>query len=267
MGAKWWAELQDLWDLTRAHYRASLLVYTKNPRAVWFSSAMQGFYYVAQFAFWLGIRSQPAGQALASEEQMLSFLITLSLVDNTYLFFLGPGSLRASDKIIRLELDSVLLQPRDALRMLAFLSPNFNFLPIAILSWVIFIVYGVTAHVPWDVQVVSFLASLIGVFILNSISFLFRLTSFWTRSIIQVRNANPSFKIMVRPYDSFSGAIRLVLLTVFPALFLTGVPAQILAGKFGFVWVFGAVAAAAASWFYVEKMWSAGVRSYARRAN
>jgi hypothetical protein len=86
MGAKWWAELQNLWDLTRAHYRASLLVYTKNPSAVWFSSAMQGFYYVAQFAFWLGIRSQPAGQALASDQQMISFLVTLSLVDNTYLF-------------------------------------------------------------------------------------------------------------------------------------------------------------------------------------
>lgn len=267
MAAKGMARLQDLWSLTCAYYRASLLVYTKNPRAVWFSSAMQGFYYVAQFAFWIGIRSQPAGKALASDEQMISFLVTLSLVDNTYLFLLGPGSLRAADKILRFELDALLLQPRHALRMLAFLSPNFNFLPIAVLSWVIFIVYGLSAHVPWDVQVVSFLASLLGVFILNSISFLFRLTSFWTRSIIQVRNANPSFKIMVRPYDSFSGAIRLVFLTAFPALFLTGVPAQILAGKFGPLWLLGAAAAAASSWFYVEKMWSIGVRTYARRAS
>jgi ABC-type uncharacterized transport system permease subunit len=72
---------------------------------------------------------------------------------------------------------------------------------------------------------------------------------------------------MVRPYDSFSGAIRLVFLTAFPALFLTGVPAQILAGQFGPLWLLGAAAAAASSWFYVEKMWSAGVRTYARRAS
>lgn len=267
MVAKWRNKFSDLWDLTHAHYRGAFLVQTKNPKSVWFSSAMQGFYYVAQFAFWLGIRSQPAGQALASQEQMISFLVTLSLVDNTYLFLLGPGSLRAADKIMRLELDALLLQPRHPLRVLAFLSPNFNFLPLAVLSWVIFIVYGVTAHVPWNVQVVSFLASLLGVFTLNSISFLFRLTSFWTRSIIQVRNANPSFKIMVRPYDSFSGAIRLVFLTAFPALFLTGVPAQILAGKFGPIWLLGAAAAAVASWFYVEKMWFIGVRTYARRAS
>jgi hypothetical protein len=40
-----------------------------------------------------------------------------------------------------------------------------------------------------------------------------------------------------------------------------------LAGNFGPVWLIGAAAAAAASWFYVEKMWSIGVRTYARRAS
>jgi ABC-2 type transport system permease protein len=106
------------------------------------------------------------------------------------------------------------------------------------------------------------LAATLGVIVLNLISFIYRLSSFWTAAIVQIRNSNPSFKIMVRPLDAFGGPLKLILMTVFPALFITGVPAQILTGQLNSLWLFGAMAASLWLAIVLVWLWKYGLRRY-----
>jgi ABC-2 type transport system permease protein len=101
-----------------------------------------------------------------------------------------------------------------------------------------------------------------GIAVLNAISFIYRLSAFWTAAIVQVRNSNPSFKIMVRPFESFQGKIRFFLLTIFPALFITGIPSEILNGSLSAAWFFGSIFAVL--WLYglLIVIWGCGVRRY-----
>jgi ABC-2 type transport system permease protein len=228
------------------------------------SSLMQIFYYVAQYFFWLGVQNTAGGRSFIAHEYLLGFLVTIALVDNAYLFFFGKGSLIAADAIQSGNLEPYLLRPRHPLIQFVVDQPNWAFAPAFVVSIIFGIIILPGLNLSATQLVIYLLSVVFGISILNAISFLFRLTPFWTTSIIQVRNANPSFKILVRPFDSFQGKIKLVLLTIFPALFITGVPSEILAGSKGWIWLLYALFAVLLLSTYVYAMWNFGVRRYGR---
>lgn len=260
------ARLKDRAELLGAFYRAAYIELTKSPSNVWISTAIQLFYYAAQLLFWLGVKDSAAGGRFISNADLHGFLITLGLVDNLYLCFLGPGSARAAASITEGALEPYLLWPRSPLAVMIFSRPNWSFLPCVLLSAAAAAVYYWTYGVGAGFIALHLAGVVCGVFVLNAISFIYRLTSFWTASIVQVRNSNPSFKIMVRPLGAFSGKLRLFLLTVFPALFITGVPAELLTGARAPLWLAAGVAAAGLLWAYVNLMWTVGVRRYGKLA-
>ena len=103
--------------------------------------------------------------------------------------------------------------------------------------------------------------------ILNGISFLYRLTVFWTAAIVAVRHSNPSFKVMVRPGDSFQGPVRLFLYTALPALFITAVPSEIFWQTKAAGWLVLSAVVCVVVWTTVALMWRAGVRRYSVEAS
>jgi ABC-2 type transport system permease protein len=258
--------IADQSSLLAAFYRASFIELTKSPKNMWLSSASQVFYYVAQFLFWAGIINTGAGGDFLSDRRLLGFLVTLSLVDNFYLFLLGQGSAHAVSRITGGTLDALLLWPRSTLAVLVFARPNWSYLPCALISAAVAGCYYLHFHVG-GIQIALHLAGVFfGIFVLNAISFIYRLTAFWTSSIIQVRYSNPSFKIMVRPLSAFSGMTKLFLLTVFPALFITGVPSDVLSGAVRPAGVLAGAAACLLLWSYAALLWKAGIKRYGRIA-
>lgn len=258
MAAKDW-----LLHLMPRFYRASFLTLTKSRSNLWLSSWMQIFFYIAQFLFWTGLQGH---QNLLTGIDLYGFFVTMALIDNAYLAFFGPGSLLAQELILSRKLEQLILYPRSALMLLMFMRPNLHFLPCFVLSVAAFIVYVVMADVSFLTIGVFLLAALFGILTLNLISFLYRFTSFWTASIVQIRNANPSFKIMVRPLDAFYGPLRMILLTLFPALFITGVPAKMLAGEYSAYWLLWGSVAVCWLWLLVCLMWKRGLRRYGIRS-
>lgn len=260
------ARLKDWGGLLAAFYRVSFIEVTKSPANLWLSTGLQLFYYAAQALFWLGIRNTAAGRGFMSEPQLFGFLVTLGLVDNLYLCFVGPGSLYASAMITEGNLERHLLWPRSPLGVLIFCRPNLSYLPCVFLSLTAAAAFYLHYHVgPWRI-ILHLAAVLCGVFVLNAISFIYRLTSFWTSSIVRVRNSNPSFKIMVRPLGAFEGKLKIFLMTLFPALYITAVPAGLLSPEMKPLWLAAGALGAGLLWFYVHLIWTAGVRRYGRIA-
>lgn len=253
MGAKGWILL------LKQLYRASFLSATKSVVNLWLSSFMQIFFYIAQYLFWMGIGEH---QSILKGDKLLGFFVTMALVDNVYLMLFGPGSILAQQLILGRRLEQVLLIPRSPLVLLTLSRPNLAFAPCCALSLGFFAVYLTKVQPSFTVVITFLLASMMGVIILNLISFIYRLSSFWTAAIVQIRNSNPSFKIMVRPLEAFSGKLRFCLMTLFPALFITGVPSKILTDDFGKLWLlygFGATL-----WLSVVLLWlwRMGLRRY-----
>lgn len=246
-----------------ASFRASYLTMTKSLSNLWISSLMQIFFYVAQFLFWYGLSEH---QNLLDEKQFHGFFVTMALVDNFYLVFFGPGSLLLQQLVLSRSLEQILTYPRSALPMLMLIRPNLCFIPCLLLSIFGFCFYVGFYEVSFlDIFTYLFLV-FIGVLILNFISFIYRLSSFWTSSIVQIRHSNPSFKIMVRPIEAFHGPLRLFLMTIFPALFITGIPSLALSGKISWVWMSGACLAVLWLSLLLYWIWGRGLRRYSVRS-
>ncbi len=256
--------LRDWGGLLAAFYRSSYIELTKSPSNLWIATAIQLFYYAAQLLFWLGVKNSAAGARFISDAQLHGFLITLGLVDNLYCCFLGPGSAYAAASITEGALEPYLLWPRSPLGVMVFSRPNWSFLPCVMISATATAFYYHYYGVAPRVIALHMAAVVCGVFVLDAISFIYRLSAFWTASIIQVRNSNPSFKIMVRPLAAFNGKLRIFLLTVFPALFITGVPADLLSGTLAPLWLAAGTVATGLLWVYVHLIWTAGVKRYGR---
>lgn len=254
--------LRDFLQLYAAHLRARLSVVKKSPINLWFAMGVQGAYYVAQLLFWVGVRAAGADLGMLSDRDLFAFLVTLAVVDNAYLMFFGSGSPAMQTRIASATLEPILLQPRHPLLTFALLFMDLSHLPGLLLSLACWVAYLFAFAVPPGAAVLHAAAMLAGTAILTGISFIYRLSTFWTASIVAVRNSNPSYKIMVRPLAAFSGPLRVALLTAFPALFITGVPAEILTGRRAPFWLGLGVLAAIFVWCLAGGLWKLGVRRY-----
>lgn len=256
--------LRDYLRLLKTFHQVQLSMALKSPVNLWTSTLIQIVYYFAQWLFWLGIRSTDAGLKWLSQKELIAFLVTVALVDNVYLFLIGRGSMVLLQRIQSRTLEGFLLWPRSTLGTLVWVSPNWTYFPCVVLSLLAFFAYHIWQNSSLGLIAMHFAASMIGVFIMNGISFLFRMTGFWSLAFARIRHANPSYKIMVRPYNAFDPMVRLALLVVFPALFITGVPAEIASGRFGLIWLLAAIGALALLWIQVWFMWRKGLGRYGR---
>lgn len=254
--------LQDKYQLFKAHCRANWSVVKKSPINLWMTFLIQLSYYFAQILFWYGVVSMSHNDIFVEQNFLYGFIITLAVVDNLYLFLVGQGSIFAQNLIVQQNLEFYLFKPRHAIFMLVFSHVNFTHIIGVVISIVALMWYYMSFSIDIVTVIFHLLSILIGVFVLNGISFLYRLTSFWTSAIVSVRNSNPSFKVMVRPLEAFQGKIRFFLLTFFPALFITGVPAEILVGRLGPVWFFYAALVLVFIWSSVLWVWQSGIKRY-----
>lgn len=257
--------LRDKWVLLRTFYRASWLVTVKSPTNLWLSNILRVVYYAAMFLFWYGVRSTRAGAEFMSRGEVYGFLITVGVVENLVLCFIGRGSLDLAARVSRQTLEPVLALPRGTLACFVLLRPNPIYFPILglfVVAQVFYYAYGdfsprfVVAHV---------VTVLCGALVLSGITFIYRLTSFWTDSIVRVKHSNPSFKILIRPASAFQGKLRFILLTLFPALFITGIPYELLMGERSLVWILLCTLAMTVVWGYVLLLWRFGVQRYGKR--
>ena len=193
---------------------------------------------------------------------MFAFLVTLALVDNLYMMLLAGGSYELMERVNNQNLEPYLFYPRRPLMMFALTHVDPSHILGVLLSAVCLVVYYVNFAVPLPVIAAHLAAIFVGIFVLNGISFLYRLTTFWSNAIVSIRSSNPSFKVMIRPMDSFGGGFRLALLTIFPALFITGVPAKIAVEELPSAWLLLAIAAALGLWLAATLVWRVGVRRY-----
>lgn len=254
--------LLDYIRLLKVFYKLQLSQALKSPINFWTATLVQTAYYAAQIFFWVGIRSTNAGAQWMTESQLVSFLVTVCLVDNLYLFLFGRGSMILMQKVRTLTLDNLLLWPRSKLGTLLWISPNWTYLPCVVLSLIAFVWLHTNSTLA--LAATHLAACIIGLLIMNGISFLFRMTTFWSSGVTLIRHANPSYKIMVRPFDAFETKMRIFLLTLFPALFITGVPAQIADGRLDNRWLVAGLLASVALWAVVCMVWRLGVSRYSR---
>lgn len=254
--------VRDLYRLYVVHLLARLSVVKKSPVNLWFAAFVQAAYYAAQILFWAGVRAAGGDLGMLSDRDLFAFLVTLAVVDNAYLVFFGEGSHAMEERISSATLEPILLQPRHPLLSFALLFINVSHLPGLVISLASWGAYLVAFDVPPAAAVVHGAAMVAGAAILSGISFIYRLSTFWTAAIVAVRSSNPSYKIMVRPLAAFRGPLRVVLLTAFPALFITGVPAEILTGARAPGWLALSVLAAIFVWCLAAVLWRRGVRRY-----
>lgn len=261
------AEMRDRWQLLCALYRAAYRQLTKSPSNLWISALVQVFYYLAQFGFWLGVRQTNAGQQFLSDAGLYGFLVTLGVVDNIYLLLFGSGSAMAEQRIATQTLEPLLTRPRSALRMLVWGYPNWSHLPATLVSIVFLVWYYLANDIATATIMIHLIAIALGIAIMNGISFLYRLSTFWTRAITQIRHSNPSYKIIIRPYAAFHGPIKFTLLTIFPALLITALPAELLTNGLPPAWLLYCAFMTVMVWAAVRWMWQQGLRRYGVKVN
>jgi ABC-2 type transport system permease protein len=243
-----------------ASYRSLL----KSPLNIWLSTAMQFFYYVVQGLFWFGIASTEAGRKFITQKDLMCFLVTLAFVDNLYLFLLGGGSFKLMGLVSSNNLDPYLLWPRNPLLILTFSSPGVSFLPSLLISIVLLAVFYIHYHVPAIYILIHLASCIAGALILNGISFIHKMSVFWTNTVVNIKNSNPSFKIIVRPPQAFGYKLRFFLMFIFPALSIVGVPFEILSGSKSLMWFVFSLCATLMIWIYVFFMWKKGVTRYGK---
>jgi ABC-type uncharacterized transport system permease subunit len=261
------SEFCEILSLQILFYRLQFAQTLKSPLNFWIASLIQIVYFASQGFFWFAVLSTEAGRNWMSESQIFGFMVTVGIVDNFYLFTIGRGSMVLMQRVETRNLEPILLWPRSSLGILVFMTPNMTYLPCAIISLVCFICYHFYYSTDILTVALHFFACIVGVFVMNGISFVFRSSIFWSQAFARLRNANPSYKILVRPFDSFEGAIKVFLLTLFPALFITGVPAELGTGQKEWIWLVGAIGACAFNWWIVVQLWTLGLRRYNLKAN
>ncbi|RYE59497.1 MAG: hypothetical protein EOP48_00715 [Sphingobacteriales bacterium] len=242
--------------------RAQITILTKSQINLWLSTLLQLVYFGVQYLFWNGI-SRVMGPSLAtSDRAILAFLVTLAVVDNIYMCVFARGTLLVQSLIQQNSLEAILLKPISSFRFLLVYNIDLTTLPLALLSISGFIWYHLFVSQNILLLFIHTLALVNGIGILVGISYMYRLTTFWTLGLVSVRYSNPAFKIMVRPWDSFKGNLRIVLLTIFPALFITAIPTAITLGvlKAWFL-IYGTIANALV-WTAVFSLWNRGLRRY-----
>lgn len=242
--------------------KLNLSYLSKSKSNLYFTFLTQVFYYIAQLIFWSGIINVNTNQFTSSNVALFGFLVTLSFVDNYYLLFFGSGSLKMQQLILKSSLDNFLLKPVHPLVNFIFLYPNFGHLGGVFISSIMLLSYYIYFKISIILIIIHIMAMILGIGILNGISFIYRISCFWTKSIVSIKNSNPSFKIMVRPLDAFTGKLRFFLIFCFPALFITGIPSQIIAGTSCIYWIFGCFLANIWVWIIVFLLWNMGVKRY-----
>lgn len=234
----------------------------KSKSNFYFMFFTQVFYYIAQFVFWTGIYNVSSSDFIKDPEKILGFLVTLAFIDNFYLTFLGAGSVHMQNAIFSFSLEPYLVRPLHPLLYFIFFRPNVGYLSGCLLSVVFLASYYCYFSTPIVDICFHIFSMILGIFILNGISFIYRISCFWTNSIVMVKNSNPSFKIMVRPLNSFEGNLKLFLLFIFPALFITGVPAAMLNDEIMKHWILFAFLMNMWIWFLVFYLWNSGIKRY-----
>lgn len=234
----------------------------KSKSNFYFMFFAQIFYYVAQIIFWTGIYNVSNIDFIKDPIKIFGFLVTLTFVDNFYLAFFGSGSINMQNSIFSLSLEPHLSRPLHPLIYFVFFRPNLGYFSGCIISLILLISY----YFYFSILVIDIfyhiISMIIGIFILNGISFIYRLSCFWTNSIVLIKNSNPSFKIMVRPLNSFQGKLKFFLLFIFPALFITGIPASIVNNEIMKYWIIIGFFMNIWIWFLVYTLWLFGVKRY-----
>lgn len=226
----------------------------------------QVVYYLAQLIFWSGVLNANNSQFTQSPINLYGFLVTFAFVDNFYLMFIGSGTLKVQPYILRGTLDTILVRPIHPVLYFSLFHPNLGHAAGMLISIIALIMYYIHFNISAAFIIVHLLAMILGAATLSGISFLFRISCFWTKSIVAIRNSNPSFKIMVRPFQSFNGGLKMFLLFAFPALFITGVPTELLTGGLPVYWLGIALIANIVLWSVVVMLWTIGVKRYCLKA-
>ncbi|RZK69631.1 MAG: hypothetical protein EOO85_22175 [Pedobacter sp.] len=246
----------------KENLKAQITILTKSQINLWLSTLMQLMYFLAQYMFWDGINRVAGSSIENSTSKILVFLVTLAVIDNLYMCLFARGTILLQSLIMQNSLEAILLKPINSFKFLLFHNIDLTCLPLATISLIALAWY----HLIISASLLSFLVHSLAIFnglgILVGISYIYRLSTFWTLGIVSVRYSNPAFKIMVRPWEAFHGNLKVILLTVFPALFITAIPAALTLGSVNSWFIFYGLMANVLVWAIVAHMWTRGLLRY-----
>jgi ABC-2 type transport system permease protein len=246
--------------------KISLSKAKKSPANFWLSATINFVYYLAQATSWLVLNSHDSFQGFMSESYILIFFITVSMVDNLYLLFFGQSSIQLQNRVKNLSLDTHLLLPVNLPIYYILTTISLEHIILTVISFIAFI--AVHCYLQTQTQTLIILLHLIlilqGSVVLASISWLYRCTVFWSNTLVNVRNSNPSFKVLIRPFESFQGAARIFFMVIIPCLFITGVPAYIVGSHIDYLLIFCQTLVTFSLILICNWVFNIGIKRYAR---
>ncbi|MDC9605283.1 ABC-2 family transporter protein [Xenorhabdus griffiniae] len=245
-------------------FKCGLSEAKKSPLNFWLSALVNFSYYIAQGFFWYAIlNSQYLGRVLSSNF-ILIFFITVCLVDNFYLFLFGKGSFLLVKKVRSLKLEPHLTLPINTQFLYITTNIAFEHFLLSFLSLVLFFIVHIYLGTAVLLVFLHLIMSFEGVLILTSITWIIRSTIFWTASLVSIKNSNPCFKVLVRPEQSFHGAVRFVLMFILPCLFITGIPASVAGGVMSIKWFFIQSLVTLVLIFIAKFVFDIGIKRYSK---
>lgn len=216
----------------------SLSASKKSPINFWLSALVNVFYYIMQIFFWYSLLRLNNSAEQLSIKYILFFLATVCIIDNLYMLFFESGSFLFMKKVSSQKIDSFMTLPISLPFLFTVTNISFQHIFLTVVS----LAYLTCIHIYYSTGLMNYILHLLlvvqGTFILCLFTWILRMTIFWSNALVHIKLANPAYKVLVRPEQSFDGIIRFIFTFVFPFLFITGIPTSIVMGAIVKIWFF-----------------------------
>lgn len=251
-------------DIINKGMSASLSVSKKSPINFWLSALVNVFYYLMQGLFWFSLLRLNNSSEQLNIKYISFFFATLCVVDNLYMLFFESGSFLFMKKVSTKKIDAFMTLPIGLPFLFTVTNISFQHIFLTIISLTCLTV----VHFYYSTGLVNYFLHLIvvvqGVTILCVFTWTLRMSIFWSNALVHIKLANPAYKVLVRPEQSFDGIIRFIFTFVFPFLFITGIPTSIVVKDIGKTWVLGQSIMLVAMTFFSVFIYRKGLKRYAK---
>ncbi|WP_287439614.1 ABC-2 family transporter protein [Reinekea sp.] len=222
--------------LLKIGLQQSMSMAKKSPANFWLSALINLTYYIAQGMFWLVLNQHDSFSGFMNQRYILFFFVTIALTDNLFLLIFGQSGMELERRVKTYKLDVHLLLPVNLPFYYVVTTISMHHAILTAVSLLAFFFIHWLTHSSLWLITVHLLLIVQGTIVLAAITWIYRCSTFWSNALVNVRNSNPCFKVLIRPLESFSGVVRLIFLFIIPCLFITGVPAFLVAKSFLWPW-------------------------------
>jgi ABC-2 type transport system permease protein len=169
------------------------------------------------------------------------------------------------NKIVKGDLDLILVKPVNALFAATLWRPYFASLPSLMAGIVVMMLGFSLGHLPFNlINLFPFaLIFLCGLVIAYSLGVIISCLSFWFMNAEPLPYLAQQFIFLaVRPYEIFGGIWRYIFLLIIPIAFMVSFPAKTLMGQFEWWWIFSGIIITIIFVYLCRLIWRKGLLIY-----